>query len=199
MSAISCAVCGIKIDYRSVTGLCKEHWKEETGGKLKPMPEDFPIFSANKSWRELAARYGVSRSTITVWRRESAMAGGKRLPWSEQEDGVLRSRYGTIPNEQIGAMLNRSGEAVKSRAKLLGLVKRSLGVFIRRETQTRLNAGHTGEAAYLQAYGPIYRCYSDGTQNTAGHYWYWAGQVLTHDEMEAKARAHRERRQLLAA
>lgn len=196
---MNCSECGIKIDYRSVTGLCAKHWKEATGGKIKPMPADFAIYSIRKSWRELAPHYGVSRSTITAWRRECAIAGGKRLPWSAQEDSVLRGSFGSMSNDALGVMLNRSGESVKARAKLLGLIKPRPAMFVRRDMQARLNTGPTGEAAYLQGYGPIYRCFSDGKANPIGHYWYWAGQVLTHDEMEAKARAHRERRELLAA
>lgn len=195
---MNCTQCGVEIDYRSATGLCLEHFRE-AGGKHKPMPADFPTYSVHKGWRELCPHYGISRSTLTVWRREASIAAGKRVPWSEQDDGILRANYGSASYDAIGAQLERSPHAVKARAKLLGLIKPSAGLFIRRETQTRISHGHSGEAAYLQAYGPIYRCHKDGTPAPIGACWYWAGQVLSHDEMEAKARAHRERKALLAA
>lgn len=163
------------------------------------IPDDFAAFALNKGWRAIAERYGVSRETITKWRRETALSKGALPAWSPEDDGYLHANYRTLPVADIAAHLNRSVHGVKARARKLGIQSPNRTVFIRRETQTRMMSGHSGEAAYLQRYGAIYRCHKDGTAAPIGAYWYWAGQVLTHDEIEAKARAHRERRELLAA
>lgn len=162
-----------------------------------PVPADFAERSNGRSERQLSEIYGVGRNVIGRWRRESGWSA--RAFWSAHEDDYLRTHFQTSTIEAIAAHLNRTTGSIKGRASMLRLkTGRPVG-WVRRELSTPINAGHSGEAAYLQAYGPIYRCYSDGKANPAGHHWYWAGQVLTHDEMEAKARAHRERKRLLAA
>ena len=44
-----------------------------------------------------------------------------RRKWTEEEDAVLRGRYGTIPAEEIAGQLQRSVRSVYGRAQLLGL------------------------------------------------------------------------------
>lgn len=198
MSVVRCAQCGVKIDYRSVSNLCREHFLEAKGNQ-KLMPDDFPAYSVGKSYRELCPHYGISRSTLTIWRRQAAIQSGKRLPWSPEEDEYLRDNIKTLSIDAIAAELGRSSGSVKGRVSTLQLKTGRPQGWQRRELSAPLMAGHSGEAAYLQAFGPIYRCHKDGTQAAIGAYWHWAGQILTHDEMEAKARAHRERKKLLAA
>lgn len=164
-----------------------------------PMPDNFPSYAAERSLRQLAAQYNVCRETVTRWRRELDLVIGTRAPWTPDEDAHLRRHYGTMPLAEIGSRIGRSADAVKKRALKLGIQSpRKQGWNLQPRTAgTKIASGHSGAAAYLQAYGPIFRCHKDGTQAAIGAYWYWAGQVLTHDEMEAKARAHRERRALL--
>lgn len=161
-----------------------------------PMPDNFHSYASERSLRALAAQFKVSCDTVMRWRRELGIQASRYKPWPD-DDGYLRANYGTMTAADIASTLGRTVDSVKTRAKKLGLIKARPGVFVRREVQSKLMPGHSGGAAYLQAYGPIYRCHSDGTPAPIGAYWYWAGQVLTHDEMEAKARAHRERRALL--
>lgn len=199
MKQITCSECGASIDYRSTSGLCITHFRA-----TYKVPDDFLAMSTkgNRSGRKLAAHYGVSRETIARWKSEQAIVTGARTCWSADEDAYLRANYATASRTDIAAHLGRSEPAVKGRSALLGLTSgkpRGWNLTTRRELMSKMSAGHSGEAAYLQAYGPIYRCHSDGQQAQIGAYWFWAGQVLTHDEMEAKARAHRERRELLAA
>ncbi len=165
-----------------------------------PIPADFATYGSERSERQLMVQYKVCRETIARWRRELAMVIGRRTPWTPDEDAFLRANYGTMTFTEIGAHLGRSIDAAKARAQKLGIQSaRKPGWNLQpRTVGTSIAAGHSGEAAYLQAYGPIYRCHKDGTPAPIGAYWYWARQVLTHDEMEAKARAHRERRELLA-
>ncbi len=170
-----------------------------------PMPDGFYGYARHRSLREISAHYKVSVETVMRWRRESALESGRRTAWTPDEDAYLIAHYATSRPGEIGERLNRTLTSVRSRAKKLGLQtpksqaeRRDVLRIVRpRDLQSKLMPGNYGEAAYLQAYGPLYRCYSDGKPAPAGHYWYWAGQVLTHDEMEAKARSHRERRALL--
>lgn len=164
-----------------------------------PMPACFPAVASEQSIRALSARYNVCRETVMRWRKEISAVTRERPAWTPDEDAYLRTHYGTMGFTDIGSKLNRSAHACKSRAQKLGIQSpRKQGWNLQPRTAgTKIAAGHSGEAAYLQAYGPIYRCHSDGTPAPIGAYWYWAGQVLTHDEMEAKARSHRERRALL--
>lgn len=165
-----------------------------------PMPDNFPSYASERSLRQLSKQFKVSCETVTRWRKDLALVIGTRTPWTPDEDNYLRIHYGTKRFTEIGGHIGRSADAVKKRALKLGIQSaRKQGWNLQPRTAgTKIAAGHSGEAAYLQAYGPIYRCYKGGEANPAGNYWYWAGQVLTHDEMEAKATAHRERKALLA-
>ncbi|MGB3844286.1 MAG: hypothetical protein WA940_00315 [Sphingopyxis sp.] len=176
----------------------------ERAGRSIPIPADFAQYSRDKCWRELCPHYGISRSTLTIWRRETAVSQGRRLPWLPEEDRYLRDHYGTSSMDGVAGHLGRTINSVKARARVLGIQSpqpsRSRHWNISpRSRVTPFASGHSGEAAYLQRFGSIYRCHADGTPTPIGAHWYWAGNVLTHDEMEAKARAHRERKALLAA
>lgn len=192
-NAPTCTQCGVVIDYRSATGLCNQHYRE-----LSNAPADFAEYCVHRTQREISKHYGVCRNTVQRWRRELAIETGKRVAWNDEDDAYLRANIRSASLESIAAHLGRTVGAVKGRASNLQLkTGRPVG-WVRRELNPApMMAGHSGEAAYLQGYGPIFRCHKDGTQAAIGAYWYWAGQVLTHSEMEAKARSHRERRALL--
>lgn len=196
-NAPKCTQCGVVLAPRNVTGLCLEHSRAKVSGlRRDAIPEGFAEVAADSSVRALSKRFGACHDVIVRWRKSLGLDSNHYKKWAN-DDGFLRANYGSMSSAAIAEHLNRTVDSVKTRAKKLGLIKARPAVYIRRETQVRMMAGHSGAAAYLQAYGPIFRCHKDGAQSPIGAYWYWAGQVLTHDEMEAKARSHRERRALL--
>lgn len=191
--------CERELSRRNMTGLCLEHSRHVYGrNRRDDIPDGFPEVAASLGVRELVKRFGACAEVIARWRKELGIDTAHYRKWGN-DDGFLRANYGSMTAAAIAEHLDRTVDSVKTRAKKLGLIKRKPGVFVRREMQAPMMAGHGGEAAYLQAFGPIYRCHKDGTANPIGAYWRWAGQTLTHDEMEAKARAHRERKAVLAA
>lgn len=191
--------CPVVLSTRNVTGMCLDHSRHRTSGHRRDdIPDGFAEVAGTLGLRDLTKRFHASSSVIMRWRKDLGIEVGHYKSWAD-DDGYLRANYGSMTAVELAAQLDRTVDSIKSRAKKLGLIKARPAEFVRRETQTRMAPGYSGEAAYLQAYGPIYRCHKDGTPAPIGAYWYWAGQTLTHDEMEAKARAHRERRELLAA
>lgn len=189
--------CAVVLSRRNATGMCLEHSRHRVSGQRRDaIPEGFADVANTLSIRELVRRFGACADVVTRWRKSLGVDVGHYKKWAD-DDEYLRANYGLISVYYIADRLDRTVDSVKTRAKKLGIAKGRPGVFVRREMQSKLMPGHDSEAAYLQAYGPIYRCHSDGTPAPIGAYWYWAGQVLTHDEMEAKARSHRERRALL--
>lgn len=189
--------CAVVLSLRNATGMCLEHSRHRVSGQRRDaIPEGFAEVANSLGVRELVRRFGACAEVIMRWRRALGVDVSHYKKWAD-DDGYLRANYGSIPVADIASTLGRTVDSVKTRAKKLGITNGRPGVFVRREIQSRIMPGHSGGAAYLQAYGPIYRCHSDGSQAPIGAYWYWAGQVLTHDEMEAKARSHRERRALL--
>ena len=195
----TCSRCGTPIDYRTVSGLCKEHF-EGSGGRSLPIPEGFAAFAEHKGWREICPVYGISRATLTIWRRETAIAQGARFAWSNDDDGYLRANYRALPVGDIAAKLNRTIASVKTRAKKLGLQGRSKPAFQpqygfmrdrKPNVSGRVQSSADMAAAFIRAHDrtAIYRTNQDGAPNPKGDHWkYGYGSlVLTEGELLAKA------------
>lgn len=199
MTVCSHPDCGKVLGSRNLSGLCHTHSRvTNTCNRRDDIPEGFAEVAATMSIRALSRQFKASVEVCTRWRKSLGLASAHYQTW-EADDAFLRANYGVMPANLIAASLNRSLNSVKTRAKKLGLQSARKGVFVRRETHVKMMAGHEGEAAYLQRFGAIFRCHRDGTPSNIGACWYWAGKVLSHDEMERAARNHRERRELLAA
>lgn len=194
----TCSQCDAPIDYRTVSGLCQEHY-DATGSRAMPIPDGFAAFAEHKGWREICAQYGISRSTLTIWRRETALAHGKRVSWSDDDIAYLRSSYRAVPTSEIAARLGRTEQSVKTRAKKLGLqepvaaFRQNYGFLRDRKPNVSGRVQSTADTAatFIRGFDrtPVYRCDSDGTANPKGDHWkYGHGRmVLTEDELFAKA------------
>lgn len=146
--------------------------------------------------RRAAAIYGVSRGTLSRWRREVGYKGtpGALEPWSDIEDQQLRANFSALTYDQLSTLIGRSASAVKARAILLGLRKSSTRY--QRDLRVKFDGqrakGHTDLAAeYVRCHDrvAIFRCDDDGGPNPKGKCWkYGFGSlVLTDDELIAKA------------
>lgn len=192
----TCTQCGVKIDPKSVTGLCHDHWLAAGGAKI-PIPDDFATYAIDKGWRDLAARYKVSRSTITIWRREVAIQQGRRVAWNDDDDAYIRAHYRSASLASMAEHLGRSPAAVKSRARLIGLqLNRKPPQLWRMADRQPSVAGRVKGRAdmaadHIRAHDrtPVYRCNPDGQPNPKGSHWkYGHGSlVLTEAELFAKA------------
>lgn len=161
------------------------------------IPADFISFAENKGWRAIAARYGVSRETITKWRREAALSKGARPGWSAEEDAYLTAHYRTAAMPDIAEHLGRSVNAVKSRARALGIqvstFRQHFGFTRDRKPNVsgRVQSSADMAAGFIRAHdrAAVYRTNQDGAPNPKGDHWkYGYGSlVLTEDELIAKA------------
>lgn len=196
MSKVSCKVCGVAIDYRSTTGLCHKHYIEAGGMKLQ-IPADFSEYARGKDWRQLTTHYKISRSTLTLWRRETAIAEGRRVPWSDEDDNYLRANYGRSAIADVASYLGRSPESTKSRARFLGIQRRRTPPQLWKTSDRmpkvsgRVKGVADMAAEFIRGYDrvAIYRCDPDGRPNPKASHWkYGFGSVvLTENELLAKA------------
>ena len=53
--------------------------------------------------------------------------------WNDSEDALLRSEWGKTSPEDIGAVLHRSGDAIRLRATKIGLPRLARFAFVNRE------------------------------------------------------------------
>ena len=158
-----------------------------------PVPADF---DPSIPLRTAAARYGVSRFTLSRWRREVGYRGkpGAMEPWLPVEDQQLKANFNTLSYGEIAALIGRTASAVKSRAIQLGLRKASTQ--FQRDSRIKFEGQRAKGLVDLAAEHvrchdrvAIFRCDSDGAPNPKGDRWkYGFGSlVLTDDEMIAKA------------
>lgn len=169
----------------------------ERAGRSIPIPADFAEYSRDKSWRELCPHFGISRSTLTIWRRETAIAQGRRVAWSDDDDACLKQSYGVVTAGDLAARLGRSINAVKSRARVLGLQRPTFrpqfGFTRDRKPNVsgRVQSYADMAAAFIRAHDrtAVYRTTQEGAPDPKGGHWkYGFGSlVLTEAELIAKA------------
>lgn len=156
-----------------------------------PIPLDFRD-NALRPLRELAERYGVDRHTAAKWRRLCGVTDFPRRPsWSKTEDDYLRANFHDHGPTVIGKELGRSSNAVKARARKLGLGSmRPRGV--PQLATSRLSGERTygradAAAQHLQHYASVYRCDVEGHADHKGGFWRYGNIILTEPELLAKA------------
>lgn len=142
--------------------------------------------------RLAAAKYRVSRGTLSKWRKAVGYHGkpGALEPWTDNEIQQLRANFNTLSYGQIGALIGRTASAVKSRAIEMGLRKAS--ALFQRDHRARFEGQRVQgiadmAAQHLRRDAPVFRCDADGQANPKGKCWRFGNLTLTEDEMLAKA------------
>lgn len=82
-----------------------------------------------KYYRDIAEEFGTSEELIRKLARIYKIKVSHRpspsgVPWSEEDDAILKAMYGVKTDEEVAEMVGRSGQAVRARAKRLALSKR---------------------------------------------------------------------------
>lgn len=163
-----------------------------------PIPQDF-LTHANQPERKLMVQYSVCRATISRWRRESEANGyaPARVAWTKSEDDYLRAHYRKDGYILVGSKLGRSGNAVKARARKMGLETGRPRGWNMDRIGTSMNGERTKgladlAAQHLRRLAAVYRCDPNGKANPNGTHWKYgsASLVLTEQELFERAERH---------
>lgn len=75
---------------------------------------------------DLGRKPGALRAHVAYLRRAGKLKGRRcyQPPWTAQDDDYLRDTYGKVSDKYLAGQLQRSVEAVRSRAFVLGISKR---------------------------------------------------------------------------
>jgi hypothetical protein len=166
-----------------------------------PVPADF-LEHASAQNAELTARYDVSKSTVTRWRKET----------NTRKRDVARPRPVGVPYKPLPVPDNFVALAPTMRMHEAGIFwgvgprplyrwARKVGVSFRRIKQigNRQNSMPTDRAAHrdmsnagqaadhLRRYGPVFRCTADGKPDTKGTHWHRGSFVLTDEDIIDRA------------
>jgi hypothetical protein len=159
------------------------------GPRERPVPADF---DPSLPLREACIRYSTSKTTAHRWRREVGYSGpgGTISPWTERDVYLLRTNFNGMTYTQLVDLLGRSAEAIKAKAKTLGL-KKAQGNFARDSRPVfhgqRAQGVADMAAQHLRRDAPVFRADADGSANPKGKFWRFGNITLTEDEMLAKA------------
>lgn len=161
-----------------------------------PIPEGFAAH-ASLPERKLMVQYSVCRQTVSRWRSEIGTHVPARVAWTKAEDDYLRDHYRKDGANPVGYKLGRTANAVKARARKMGLETGRPRGWNMDRIGTSMNGERTKgladiAAQHLRRLAAVYRCDPNGKANPNGTHWKYgsASLVLTEQELFERAERH---------
>lgn len=98
-------------------------WTEDEDDYLEYFIYDHSEGSYQEVADELGRSWGAVQTRVTFLRQKNKNVGYVKKRYTDAEIRFIRENYGKMPTKDIAERLNRTHEAIKSQAKILGVTR----------------------------------------------------------------------------